>query len=331
VTISELIAAVSASLNGCRPAGERLTIEHRIVVPGLVRGLAVNPTGTRGYVSTGSALIELDLERFEPVRNLFLPGGNTQETLSTLDPTGTQALLYNFNGARVITLADGMLSPRVGGGSSGRSVFANGKIYTPSFNGRGVVVATDGGLDPRSILPFPPEVGVAGPGLTARTPDGSHVIFDDEFNDAIHVIDTASDRVIASIPVGFDPLDVVAVDNSEAIVFVHRGYAVMALDDPFAVPRLTLTDVLAGQPIIAPGPNPRVVVIASITASQVPEIRVAVLDTASGVVRATEALPIEIEGEGNFLSGLAVTPDGSRILLATGPSVYVIRPQPGLL
>lgn len=327
-------------LNGCGGGGDdgsdspsnddAFEIEGRIPVPGTIQGAAIAPFSDTAYVSTGTAIIELDLVNLMATRSLFVAGENQSVTLSDLDATGERALVFNFTGATVVSLSDGARSPTVGGGSAGPSVFANDKIYTPSFNGRGVVVAETDGTNEELILPFPPSAGVAGPNLAVATPDETRVIFDDEFNDAIHVVDTATDRVISSISVGFDPHYVVAVDSSRAIVFVDGAYVAVDLSSPEAVPVLEELEILSGQVVVAPGPRRDEVVVFDFNdQEETSELRLAVLDTSTGSVKANQVL--EIRETIQSLPSLAVSADGSRIVLGIGPSAYVLRPSPGIL
>jgi YVTN family beta-propeller protein len=143
----------------------------------------------------------------------------------------------------------------------------------------------------------------------AITPDGTHAYVANSFSNTVSVIDTATNTVVATVPVGFSPFGVaITPDGTHAYVTNGNSKSVSVID--------TATNtVVATVPV---GNDPRGVAITpdgtqAYVTNELSDT-VSVIDTATNTVVATVPLV------GLFPSGVAITPDGAQAYVAISDS-----------
>ncbi len=153
-------------------------------------------------------------------------------------------------------------------------------------------------------------MGRSGPKEVAVTPDGKHAYLPNTYFNTVIVIDTATNTVAATIPVGNGPFGVAISPDGK------RAYVTNSGDDTVSVID-TATNKVVGQPIgVGVGPN-RVAVTPDGKHAYVANTgtfpnfgtTVSVIATATNTVMATVTV-----GAGPF--GVAVTPDGKHVYVA---------------
>jgi YVTN family beta-propeller protein len=139
------------------------------------------------------------------------------------------------------------------------------------------------------------------------TPDGSKVYVANINDNSVSVIDTATNTVIATIPVSSPDGVAVSPDGSKVYV-TNLGSAVSVI--------ATATNTVIGSPIAASSPDGVAVTPdgSKVYVANINDNSVSVIDTATNTVIGS---PIPV---GNNPIGVAVTPDGSKVYVANEQS-----------
>jgi len=347
VTIDEIVRAVNSALNGCNQATiTDWTVDSSTSVPGLIGSLVVDPAGTFAYISTGSALIVVDLNARRATRIFPVCGSGMSCSVDGVDPSGTLVLLHNFDEAVVIRAADGSQVRTAGAGAAGHAAFANGWVYVPAFNGRALVAQEIQGTQTKTINPYAGSSGVAGPDFAVASPDGKKVVFDDSFSASIFVVETSTNQITATIALGFAATGAFFRDDSTVVVSSPGILEVVDLANPTAIPQVIPVDFLGtpqGSLSSAAGFNGGLLADGSVTklvglhgvsidgSTSYPtdlEYSLGVIDIQSGIVseKATVNQILQMpSGALPYYPVLALLPDGNTALLGLGPTLYFLH------
>jgi hypothetical protein len=126
VTVAELVRAVNASLNGCSTTAGEWTVEKRIDIPGTVRAIVADAGGSTAYVSTGTALVLVDLATRQATKSVpFETHFSTAILVDAIDPTGSLLSSHAFYGAGVTRLADLTQAGSLSATGIGRTTFVS--------------------------------------------------------------------------------------------------------------------------------------------------------------------------------------------------------------
>jgi YVTN family beta-propeller protein len=132
----------------------------------------------------------------------------------------------------------------------------------------------------------------------------------------VSVIDTASNRVTATIPVGIDPQGIAVSPNGSKVYVTNSGAPPSVAGNVSVI--ATATNTVIGSPI-AVGNNPVTVAITAdgskVYVANFKSGTVSVIATASNTVTAT--IPVGIDPQ-----GIAVSPDGSKVYVAHGTTGF---------
>ena len=341
VTIDEILGAVNAALNGCPSSSGEWIVEKRVDIPGTVTSIVADTAGRFAYVSTGTALVKLDLSASQATQIVPFQSSYTTATLvDAIDATGALLSVHGFYGAAVIRLLDLVQTGSLSATGVGRTTFANSSWYLPSPNMGVLIVANTDGSGQHTINPrpgtAPGTINAAIPRISAASSDGSRVVFDDEQRGLIHSVDTVTNTLAGTFVVGSQPVAIFVPDSDHAIVVGDGIIARVDLRNPTAIPQFSHVSFLAGQQQDEAFSSRSTVTInrsyttlvAVKTASSgsgyptptPPEL--GFVTVASGAVSNTMVLDIS-EAQSRYV--LELLPDGQTVLLGAGQSVYFIR------
>lgn len=320
--------ATAPSTMGAEPSPVIATIH----LPGSARGMAVDSTSDYAYVSNGSALFVLDLFKHRIEHSFPLRDGEH------LGDIGEHDLMLSLSDFRDLVVTDLGVHPPFHEVVSSASAFqgsaiANGMVYAPSFNTRAVrgVSMSDGLEIDIHVGSGDLDVGLCG---ITRSPRRSLLLVGDSLNDVAHVIDSATNEPLASVPVGFDPCLAAFVAEGRAVFAdaTDGTLVVVRLDDPFGRPLVIRTDLPGRVTAVAADPQSQRVFFAHAVpfgepvcddedALALPEVVEVSLLTRS----ITRRTLVDDDTPAAFPRyDLQLTPDGRSLLLAGSDGVYVL-------
>ena len=199
-------------------------------LPGEHRSISLDPRGKLAYVATDRSLMILDLVGRSPVVRLPLPARGA--ILDDVDEDGGLLAFHEYGAAIIVDAESGNQVQRTPGDVVTAAAFAKGFLYVQEYRARTVHAASIYGTRHYTIDPYAEVEGdtVAGPGRIATSPGGSKIVVGDEFNNALHVIDTSDKTVTATISVGFEPYLFSFLDDESVVVVHHNTGEVLIFD-----------------------------------------------------------------------------------------------------
>ena len=223
-----LVAAIgSATLAPGR--GLALAVEVRGLVPifGGADSIVADSQGEFAYVTNGPGLITIDVAAQSATH--IVPTNGTSALAGDIDATDSLVALYEFSRSWVADVTTGEEIVSAGASGSGGVAIAQGFLYVPSFNDRGInVVSLDGMvtefIDPTGGTP------VATPCSIVRSPDEARLFVGDQSNGVVYVIDAVTRQVVSTILAGPPTCNIVALD-ADRFVVVDEGSDQAALFD----------------------------------------------------------------------------------------------------
>lgn len=213
-----LFATIALLLMSCGAPKQFETVTDVVNIPGDPQDLVMDSQGKFAYLSNGSGLLVLDLATRELTANYPVPLRNAR--LNDIDDSDS---LVVFHGMTTITRATDVITFDVKNGTEqtllkGNALygvaFANNFVYAADFNDRGLHIASIDGSNQALIKPYSESSStVATPISITSSPDGTRVVFGDEFNQALHVVNTDENVVTATIAAGIAPRNILFLDN----------------------------------------------------------------------------------------------------------------------
>ncbi len=301
---------------------------------GHVGQLAVSPDGRFVYATGGLAEGTLSvINTASDTVTATIPIGDTADGVA-VSPDGLAAYVTTFNetlnesAVSEVALIDNTVVATVPLGSGDSSAFVTvGPAHTPVA---GQLFVSDLGAvsvinpDSNTITAKIAEPGVEGVGQVAISSNGAYAYVADNAENAVLVINTATNKVTATIPVS-------TVNGSAAIRLAvspdgNHVYAVADGDNlaviNTATNKVTATITLGGPPVaVAVSPDGSVVYVTTAGPGNVNAgSTVSVISTASNNV--IQSIPI-----GSISEGIAVNPDGTQLYVddeGTGVSVVSV-------
>ena len=172
----------------------------------------------------------LDLVGRSPVVRLPLPARGA--ILDDVDEDGGLLAFHEYGAAIIVDAESGNQVQRIPGDVVTAAAFAKGFLYVQEYRARTVHAASIYGTRHYTIDPYAEVEGdtVAGPGRIATSPGVSKIVVGDEFNNALHVIDTSDKTVTATISVGFEPYLFSFLDDESVVVVHHNTGEVLIFD-----------------------------------------------------------------------------------------------------
>ncbi len=313
------------------------TITDIVNVPGSPNGIVVDSQGNFAYLTNKYALLVLDLATRQLTKNyaLTLDIGSDLNgiVVDNINKTDSLVALHAFGGAAIADVEDGSQVELISASAIYGAAFAQGFLYAPSFNDRVVYAASIDGSTQQTINPYPEGGKIAGPCSIVSTPDGSTVLFGDEFNNAVHAIDTSTNTVIATYVIGFKPKHIVPIDENNAVI-VHEDDGTVAfidLTNPAGVPKLVSIDSLEGVEDLVIDPARTSLFVLHRKKIEYEgdnyglyQPEVVVLDLSIKTV--SSRILIDDDKPASWPDyDLAITPDGSTLLVAGEEAIYFLE------
>jgi phospholipase C len=174
--------------------------------------------------------------------------------------------------------------------------------YITTNNNDHTVWVLDTATNAVAIIPLPHSAGSAGPNGVALAPDGKHAYVTNSAPSTVSVIETDSNRVVATVPMGNGPASIaITPDGKFAYITDSTSFnpgTVSVLDTAtYAVATIPVARLCCVQIAITPDGKQAYVTNGHLNNT------VSVVDTANKTVEAT----IQVE---NGPAGVAITPDG---------------------
>ncbi len=191
-------------------------IAESLTLPGTIGGVFAAAAGTSAHVSLTGGVAVVEIETREPQSTFLFPfsgasisGLNAQGDLMAVDSFREAAVLDAFTGEEFL------IAP---GGSSGGSTIANDTLYTTYFNARGLGINSIDGTVSDFLNPWDMTDRDAGPRIVARSPSEATVVFDDDFQQVLHVLETETNSLIGRHLIGSSPLEIFLPDDETAVL-----------------------------------------------------------------------------------------------------------------
>lgn len=238
-----------------------------------------------------------------------------------VNPSGTRTYVahwYTHNLLVIDTATKGVVANiDIPGNPNGVAVHPDGsRVYVTNFWGPALVVVDAAANTVIRSISLNVGVTVDYAMFVALNPSGSRAYVTQLFSDTVAVVDTATDTVLAHIPVPTAPTGI-AVNPAGTKAFVASQSDVISVID---LATNTVTAVIPVLPVGGGEKRPIMVAVnpAGTRAYVTNGIAstVSVVDTASNSIVAT--IPV-----GGFLRGVAVTPSGSRVYVASSNGFIV--------
>ena len=311
-------------------------------VPGGVSSLVVDGQGTFAYLANDTNLEVLDLAARSAIRTYVLASANR---VDAIDEERGEVLLHTDQSATILDLATGSLHEVISGflpSDLRDATFAGGRVYLAAAAESAVLSLLPDGTGRRGIDPFPFdfEFRHASPCALAASGDGSTLLFGTvasaDLYRVVDVVRTSDDTIIGTIPVGFsacrlffrDATSAIAVGQPEgarspsvalldlanssvpAVIRVPRSHGFAAA--AYLASRSLLFFLHRGQDFTRSSDKPP-----RLPAGD--SVRLVAFDLTRQRVRKRWSLRRRV-GVG---LDLAVTPDGSTLLIASSKGVYL--------
>ena len=322
------------------PPGKFETVVDVVNVLGSPSGMVIDSQGAFAYLSNGPELFVLDLTTRQLTSRHPLPGGFG--ILDDIDPS--DSLLALHSGSKAGYIDTGGVSQQViigtGAGFSDTliltsdindSVFANGFLYAPS--GGVVHAASLDGSVRREII-----AGRQLNGIDA-SPAGSKIVAGDvAFPQALHVIRTVDNTIIATIGIQLDlsgPKLFAFLDNDKVVVVDKDDGTVVVVDltDPTGIPDVSFIDSPGPVTDLAVDPTGTTLFVlhtrtdscktlGGLSECRIPEV--VVLDLLAKTV--TKRILIKQDRPAAFPNySLSLTPDGNTLLVFGTKGVFFLE------
>ena len=234
------------------------TVTATVPVGIIPEGVAVNPAGTKVYVTNlGSNTVSvIDAATNTITATVSVGSGPLGVTVS---PDGTKAYVVNEydSTVSVIDTATNTVTATVSVGDdpSGVAITPDGKkVYVTNYDTVSVIdTATNTVTDTVTVEILPWEVAV--------NPSGTKVYVTNFGSDTVSVIDTATNTVTATVPVGSSPIGIAFIPDGTKVYVANSGsYTVSEIDT--ATNTVTSTVDVGSSPVafgqfiatLSPGP-----------------------------------------------------------------------------
>jgi hypothetical protein len=329
-----LVASLILLLGFPLEAGATQTVP----ILGYANSLVLDSTGTFVYVSTGQAVLQVDLATRHLVQQ-FTYNVDYNSRLGDIDESDSTLSLAGFSKAGTLNLDSGTQLQVLSGSSLGGALLVGGVLYVPDFNNRSIqVAALDGSF--ANLIPYPPNGPTVCPRGITHTADRSLIVFGDSCQKAFHLIDPATQSLIGTVPVGIQP-DRFALVSADLAVVVDYDDGTVAFSDlahPTNPPVLMRIPSLANVTSVAVNTVRNQLLIAH--RALVPSGRVACPDPDDditepeivvvdiGTKKVVERFRLDVLQKLYFgsaeVNDIKVTPDGGTLLVASNEALYFV-------
>ena len=231
-----LVAAMGAALaTPSRGLAQALEVWSLAPIFGGADSIVADSQGEFAYVTNGPGLVTIDIAAQSATQ--VVPTNGSSALARDIDETDSLVALSEFSRGWVADIATGQEIVSTGASSATGAAIAQGFLYVPSFNTRGIHVKSLDGLvtefiDPTGGTP------VALPCSIARSRDATRLFVGDEQNEVVYVIDAAARQVVSTLLVGAPACNLAALDATHLVVVddVSRQAALFDLTDPSGLP-----------------------------------------------------------------------------------------------